>query len=183
MTDKNKALTIKILKGLGIGVLFTAVSILNPQFPYVALKAYLKTRSSKKYTDKQLYDTIKYLKRKKFIAYSNGKFIITKVGHKHLEAALTQKLTIEKVKWDKKWRFVSFDIPEEQKNARFVFRRRLAELGFYNFQRSLFVIPYPCQKTISTLIKTLKIEPHVHVFTAERFPNDSRLARFYSLGI
>jgi hypothetical protein len=181
MNEKHKEIASKILKIIGIGSLVVASSLLNPQFPYEVLKDYLKKEYKKQYTQKQLENAIRYLKQKRFIAYTNGEFSVTEIGRERLELAMSKELVITKIKWDHKWRFVTFDIPEEMKSARFTFRRRLKELGFYNFQRSLFVNPYPCEQEITTLTEILQITPHVHIFVAERFTHDTKLARHFSL--
>jgi len=54
-------------------------------------------------------------------------------------------------KWDGKWRIVIFDIPEERKKIRDSFRSHLKRLGFHEFQKSVFAIPYPCEDEITIL--------------------------------
>jgi hypothetical protein len=181
MNNNHKQIAVKVLKIFGYGVLFAAASFLNPKFPYLVLKGYLKSKYNEKYSIEELRNTINYLKRKKFIAYTNGKFTITRVGRKHLEIALAKEFKIKKIKWDEKWRFVTFDIPEDLKHARLAFSYKLKELGFYNFQRSLFVLPFPCEKEIKMLTDLLGITPHVHLLTCSRFKGDERLHKHFVL--
>ncbi len=49
------------------------------------------------------------------------------------------------------WRIVLFDIPEDAKIKREVLRGKLKELGFTMIQRSVWVIPYPCEDDINML--------------------------------
>lgn len=178
---RESRLGLKILKVVGLGVFLLAVSVIAPQFPYIALRAALKKKFGRDYRRSKLINAVSYLKRKKFIAYANGKYSITPIGRERLAEAEITELRIEKQKWDGKWRFVSFDVPEPQRPARLAFGRKLKQVGFYNFQRSLFVIPYPCEKEVQALSRLLKIEPHVHIFRAERFSNDRKLRKIFSL--
>jgi len=61
--------------------------------------------------------------------------------------------------WDKKWRMINFDIPEESRNTRNRIRYSLKQLGFKNLQRSLWVSPLPVDKFIDNLRKELD-DPH-----------------------
>jgi hypothetical protein len=56
-------------------------------------------------------------------------------------------------KWDRKWRLLSFDIPEKRKIVREALRGKLKELGFHPFQKSIWIYPYNCAPEIE-LLKT-----------------------------
>jgi len=181
-SNKNKEIAYKVLKIAGMGVLFTVVSILAPKFPYLVLKEYLKKCFREDYKDRQLRNSIKYLKRKNFIAFKNKRFILTKLGRKYLKRRYVfTELEIKKVPWDNKWRIVSFDIPKEQTPASSALRDKLKELGFFHFQRSVFIIPYPCEKEIEELTEELGISEHVHILVADRFKNDKVIVRKFKL--
>src|SRR3989344_8123770 len=47
-------------------------------------------------------------------------------------------------RWDDKWRIVMFDVPEPIKKVRDSLRMHFKSMGFYEFQKSVFVHPYPC---------------------------------------
>lgn len=177
----NEHLSVYLLKLVGLGSLFLLVSILSPQLPYLVIKALLKKRFGAKYNNKQIGHSIRYLKRKKFIALENksGKIqmVLTKLGLKHLQNADLDMIKIAPHAWDAKWRIVMFDIPEEHKPARHVFRRKLKELGFVHFQRSVFLLPFKCEKEIYELAEHLSISSYVHILSADRFPNDKSLLK------
>lgn len=182
MNKKREAgLSLKILRVVGLGTVLVAASIIAPRFPYAILSAALKKKFGRGYAFRKLSNSVNYLKRNHFIAYSNGRYAITPIGRKRLAETEMKELKIEKQAWDSKWRLISFDIPELQKPARTLFRRKLKQMGFYNFQRSLFVLPYPCEKEICLLTDWLKITPHVHIFVAERFRNDKKLRKAFNL--
>ncbi len=64
-------------------------------------------------------------------------------------------LKLIKKPWDKKWRFVVFDIPQKNKTARDLIRRRLKEWDFKFFQRSVWFSPLPLTDKIRQLDKQI----------------------------
>ncbi|MBI4049734.1 MAG: CRISPR-associated endonuclease Cas2 [Candidatus Doudnabacteria bacterium] len=185
MKESQKFLALQILKLIGVGALFTAATVLSPTFLYQVLKQYLQYKFKKPYNREQIRKAVDYLKRKKFIAYpanaKNSYFYLTKAGRRRLLQLKIQELSIEKVAWDKRWRLVTFDIPETDTRQRFQFRRKLKELGFFHFQRSVFILPYPCEKQINLISEHLNIQPYVHVLTTERFTADKDLVKHFML--
>lgn len=181
----NEHLSVYLLKLAGLGSLFLLVSILSPQLPYLVIKALIKKQFGAKYDNKQIGNSLRYLKRKKFIAFENKsdkmRIVLTKLGLKHLQNADLNLIKITPHAWDGKWRIVMFDIPEEHKPARHVFRRKLKELGFVHFQRSVFLLPFKCEKEISELAVWLSINSYVHILSADRFPNDKLLLKRFQI--
>ncbi|EKD56593.1 MAG: repressor in the phenylacetic acid catabolic pathway [uncultured bacterium] len=53
--------------------------------------------------------------------------------------------------WDKKWRMVIFDIPEEKKSIRDTIRQKLKQMGLFQLQKSVFVYPFECKELIISL--------------------------------
>lgn len=172
---------------VGLGVGFTVASILSPTFLLQAMKGYLKYKYDEakfhEYLDKQrIQRSIRYLKRKHFIAFpGKGRFTITKKGVQRLARINVDNIAIKRVPWDGKWRIVTFDIPEEKEGKREYFRRRLKEMGFYHFQRSVFMIPYPCEEEIDQITEALDIESNVHVIVAYPFEGDGELRKHFYL--
>lgn len=134
-------------------------------------------------TAHHIQKSLHYLKRKNFIAFpGKGRFTITAKGKARLSKIKLDKIKVVKPgKWDGKWRLLTFDIPEEKTRLRDYFRKRLKEIGFYHFQRSVFVIPYPCKEEIDMMCDDLGIMPNVHLITAERFEGDEDLVKKYNL--
>lgn len=78
-------------------------------------------------------------------------------------------LSLQKKKWDKKWRFVIFDIQEVNKNARDGLRKKLKELGFGMIQKSVFISPHDVIKDLLEFIENLKLSESVYAFEASAF--------------
>lgn len=73
----------------------------------------------------------------------------------------------EKKEWDGKWRIVLFDIPEQKRIVRNLFRRRLKEWGFKNLQQSVWVTQRNITDRLKILIHDLKVEDWVAVIESD----------------
>jgi len=85
------------------------------------------------------------------------------------------------VKWDKKWRLVLFDIPENRKKARDILRFRLKKMGFCEFQKSVFISPYPCEDEVEYVSKIYNIRKFVRFIIAHSIDNELVFKKFFSL--
>ncbi|MCL4359947.1 hypothetical protein M1555_01670 [Patescibacteria group bacterium] len=107
---------------------------------------------------------------------------ITKHG---MERALTFKLDSLSLRkpthWDKKWRIVIFDIPEESKQIRDIFRKRLRQLNLYQLQKSVYVSPYQCFDEIEFLRELYGVPMRVRYILAERIEDDRMLLQYFGL--
>ncbi|OGF82849.1 hypothetical protein A3B18_02110 [Candidatus Giovannonibacteria bacterium RIFCSPLOWO2_01_FULL_46_13] len=81
------------------------------------------------------------------------------------------KLSRQK-RWDRKWRMVLFDIQESKKKTRDALRRKLKEIGFLEFQKSVFVYPYPCRDEINFIINFFDVAEFVYYLETEISPDD-----------
>ena len=83
-------------------------------------------------------------------------------------------------RWDGKWRLVIFDIPETKRRVRDALRRKLKELGFLEFQKSVFVHPYRCTDEIHFVVNFFDAEEHVYTVEAPIHP-DGKLRKKFGL--
>ncbi|KKQ90855.1 MAG: Transcriptional regulator, PaaX family [Berkelbacteria bacterium GW2011_GWA1_39_10] len=106
-------------------------------------------------------------------------------GQKLLKRHITQDLEIHfPEKWDKKWRIVIFDIPNDKKVKREILRTKLESLGFLKLQESVYVFPFDCLAEIQLLKNLCFIEPYVQYMVVERIETEINLMKkFYDLGI
>lgn len=81
--------------------------------------------------------------------------------------------------WDKVWRIVTFDIPEEKRDARDSLRRRLLNLGFFELQKSVLVHPFECRDEIDFLVELGDIRPYVRYIRAHHIDNEQHLKKFF----
>ena len=69
-------------------------------------------------------------------------------------------------KWDGLWYLVMFDVPEEKKMARRAVNFALKKLGCVQYQKSVFITPYPCKKEIDFVGDAFDIRKHIRVVVA-----------------
>lgn len=85
-------------------------------------------------------------------------------------------------KWDEKWRLVMFDVPESKRTTREVLRRKLKDLGFASFQKSVWIHPFPCKAEINILRDSFGLDSeNLILLEAAAFPEDESLRNFFKL--
>lgn len=110
---------------------------------------------------------------------------LTAKGKKYLKRYLAGELIIKKPAiWDKKWRLVIFDIPNDKKAERDVIRRKLERLGFLKLQESVYVFPFECLNEINLIKGLYFLSPYIQYIVAERVETEMNLLKeFYDRGI
>jgi len=78
----------------------------------------------------------------------------------------------KKEKWDGKWRMVTFDIPNKYKKGRDALRYRLRLGGFYEFQKSLFLYPYNCEREIRDFVDLFRLKGYVSFALIDSIDNE-----------
>jgi DNA-binding transcriptional regulator PaaX len=140
----------------------------------------------KRLNDKKVNAQIRALYRSKLLdlkEHSDGTFTMTLTGKGKMQVLHYRfaGLTIQKQKWDGKWRVVVFDIPEEQRKARDALRWKLKGLGFCELQKSVFVFPYECHNEIDFVIEFFDVRPFVRYGVLESIDNDLNLRKIFRL--
>ena len=69
--------------------------------------------------------------------------------------------------WDGKWRIVMFDISEEKKIARRAVNHALKKLGCVQYQKSVFIIPFPCKTEIDFVGECFSVRNIIMLVLAE----------------
>lgn len=124
----------------------------------------------KEYSRNSINIALKRLERKGFIQKGIMEdeicYRLTKLGdERQKQKENKEKLTnIKSTKWDKLWRVVMFDIPEENKRVRHVLRKTLKILGFWPLQKSVWISKNNCTNELEKQIKELKLDQFVLVF-------------------
>jgi len=168
---------------LGLGASVAAISIFA--LPGLAqLVALLDKDGTKR--GKQLGQAVLYLKKKKYITVEthNGKevLVLTEGGKKKYQQFSFEDFTLPKAKkWDKRFRFVMFDVPKGKYRARQLFAWKLTDLGFMQYQRSVYVYPHECKKEMEYLAGYLGLSKHVQYLLVGDFTDKEKMKRFFSL--
>jgi len=126
------------------------------------------------------------LKKNKYIrTYNkNGEVMleITKKGIKLVKKYNFEGLELKReIKWDKNWRMVMFDIPENKSSARKALRRKLNQLGFFKYQKSVFIYPHSCKDEIDFISSYFGVGDFVDYVVAKRINNDSKIRKIFNL--
>lgn len=140
----------------------------------------------KEYKTRSAYQALRRLKEKRLVEIKETEketFIsITENGKKRLLKYNFDEMTIKRPKhWDKKWRIVSFDIPEKRRIAREALRNKLQDLGFIMLQKSLFVFPFPCKDEIDFITEIFQTQKYVIYFEATSINVENKLRLNFGL--
>lgn len=88
-----------------------------------------------------------------------------------------EDLTLSEPKvWDGKWRIVIFDIPEQKRLVRDLFRRNLKKWGFKYLQKSVWISKRDVFEKLSIYVKDLGIERWVTVIEADKLSQEPILS-------
>jgi phenylacetic acid degradation operon negative regulatory protein len=131
----------------------------------------------------KVYGNFKNLKRRGLVSrLSDGGYKFTKNGARWFEASKLKYLELGKGKWDKKWRIVIFDIPQEMHNQRNWLRKKLKSLGFYMLQKSVFVFPYSCEEELGYVCGRLGVGDYVDIIVADSIGSqEEEVKKFFKL--
>lgn len=164
-----------IIKNIASGLLLGAALLVPGILP--ALKPLFK--NNKRYNIRR---AIQSLESKNIIILGGEQVLLTKKGQEILAKINIEEIEIKKPEeWDKIWRFVAYDIPDDYKKQRDYFRYKLKNLGFAKIQKSLWLYPYECREEIAVLAQSLKLSPYIIYLTTDYIPQQDRMMRKFNL--
>ncbi len=164
-----------------MGIAFLAVGLGN------AVQVFSMFKKSKKYSQKQIKSAMTNLSRYKYIEYISDKNGVTTVritakGTTKLKSFAIDLVQIpEPKKWDGKWHMVMFDLPIRYSKAREVLRYKLKQLGFIQFQKSVWIYPYPCMDEILFISDYYKVGKYVEILEVSQILRDQKLKKYFGL--
>lgn len=165
----------EVLKIIAIGGAI-GISMVLPQAP-IAFS--FISKEWKKYKSRDLGHVVRRFIKQEVVSISerNGKQIIklTEKGKQRLLEYDFDKLELIARKRDGFFRVIIFDIPEDKKKNREVFRRKLQELGFIRMQDSVFVSAFPCKDEIDFICNYLNISKYVTMFSINKVERGEEL--------
>lgn len=135
------------------------------------------------YRQRESKQTLFGLRRYNFIRRTKSdKYELTKKGENKLQYILIDEVVIKPPrKWDGKWRLVMYDLPLRFKNARNAFRWKLKDMGFYQFQKSAWIYPYPCEKELLFVADFYGVRKHIEILEITKLLNDKKLKAHFGL--
>ena len=141
----------------------------------------------KNFDERFLKRSIKALYESKVIKCKENKdgiitLVLSDEGKKRAISYNIDNIEIKKPKrWDGKWRFVLFDVPERKRVIRNALRHHLKTIGFFEFQKSVFVQPYDCVDEIDYIIEMNEAREFVRFIVADSVDNELHLKKFFNL--
>ena len=162
-------------------------SFFLPNTPQM-LKPLIKWRKNwDKIDRRRIYEAIRRLNQKRLVELmekGDGLFIkITDNGKQLIKNFDYDNLQLPKAKkWDNKWRFIIFDIPNDKRRERQAFSTKLKEIGFYPLQESVFIYPYDCRDEIDFVCEFLSIGRYTNYCLVESLDKrEGDLRRIFGL--
>ncbi len=150
---------------LGIGLLTTAVVAPNA----LQLFKYFTPKNNRdRWKIKQTFIRLEnngFVKKK--ITKGEDYYTLTLLGDKRAKRYKLDSMKIKsQKKWDGLWRVVMFDVPEDKKQARRAINLVLKKLGCVQYQKSVFISPFPCVKEIDFIGECFDARKYLRVITA-----------------
>lgn len=133
-----------------------------------------------------VYNSFSRLKKKGYLtsSYVKGRVVYRLAEPIRKQLAALQKVRLRDAQaktWDGRWRLVSFDIPEKQKNHRDVLRRRLKRLGLVHFQHSIWLTPYKLAEDFYEIIEECGLKDCVLIIESDRLPQEPKWIKNFKL--
>ncbi len=126
---------------------------------------------------------MKELEEEGFLVRKDDEFFITPRGKQRARKLKIYAPVKMPEKWDGKWYFAIFDIPEDKRDRRDILRSVLKRKGFIRLQNSVFVAPYADFGELNLIRHELSIEKYVNFLVAEsaETDDDSLLRKKFNL--
>jgi CRISPR-associated endonuclease Cas2 len=83
--------------------------------------------------------------------------------------------------WNGKWFLVFFDVPETQRNKRDYLRRYLIKLGFYQYQKSVYLFPYECEREVELIKRIVEGAKYMKYIIAEKIEDEAKAKEYFKL--
>lgn len=133
--------------------------------------------------DKEYNSAFQGLCRHEYIKKINeNQFLITPKAVRKIKFSRI-KQNWKKGEWDGLWRIIAFDIPEDKKHERNIFRSVIKRKGFIGIQNSVFIAPFADFEALAELREELGIEKYVSFFLSKTYKtdDDSNLRKRFDL--
>ncbi len=153
-----------------------------------SLQDLLKSIKTYQEKNKKLLRVLKTLEKKEILDLQEkeGKVLVYLKNENHpkiIEYSIKSLLEFKKKnkQWNGKWFLVFFDVPEAQRNKRNYLRKFLIELGFYQYQKSVYLFPYECEKEVDLIKKIVEGAKYMKYIIAEKIEDETRVKIYFNL--
>ncbi|MEK7569114.1 MAG: hypothetical protein AAB497_03305 [Patescibacteria group bacterium] len=109
-------------------------------------------------------------------------YVLTQTGKERAMRYELKSMVIKRQKkWDGLWRIVMFDIPENKKPARRAIGYAIQKLGCLQYQKSVFITPYPCEEEIDFAGECFGVRKHIRIITAKDVENIDSFKKHFNI--
>ena len=122
-------------------------------FSYKQIYGFVPRKFRKSYFYTRTYELLKTEHIEKIIKNNKPFLRLTNLGRKKIIRDVPI-LAFQRKKWDRKWRIVIFDIQEKQRKKRDALRVKLKELGFGQWQKSVYISPHDFGRDMREFLKS-----------------------------
>lgn len=177
----------ELLKEILIGIgLLGAIVLVGAMAPNV-FGVLHKRKFTKRNYDTKFKKTVHYLKNRKLIIVKENTDGSTRVelsekGKRRVVDFNLDELKIKPMKkWDGKWRFAMFDIPDKFKKKANAFREKIKELGLYQYQKSVWIHSYPMENEIDFIAQTFEVRHFVKLGEINLMEGETKVKKRFKL--
>lgn len=149
--------------------------------PLRRLYAKLDKHDAELRTAQEAKRLVRYMKSQGYMTgnYEHGLQLTKKARDRLVQREKEQLMVTPQHIWDKRWRIIIYDIPNEKSAARQELHYRLRRYGCFHLQRSVLITPFPCFDDIALLASEMNVETFITYFETDMLANDTPLiARF-----
>lgn len=168
-------------RGIFVKLILDCLDLDIPLIPLESPYDFLKRKNQ--INRKQYRETISKLKNRgviKIIKAKNKEFL--QLTRKGKLKALLEKANVKPVEvWDRKWRLLTFDIPEDFHLERDRFRALLKTHYFVKLQASVFISPYSLNRNAIEYLNQTGIIRYVRIMRVDEMDNDKDLRKKFKL--
>ncbi len=160
------------------------IAMTSPYFVSNLLRTFPRANRYKKHSMENLFYRLKKEGSIAIEKKNNQIYIsLTEKGRRKAGRFQINALHIPKQKhWDKKWRIVIFDIPDNHRVKREALRGLLKRLKFYQLQKSVWIHPYDCRDETQLLYTFFGFtRKELRLIIAENIGEDEYLQKMFQL--
>ncbi len=188
---KPRQLLLAILEVIGLTLISGGGTFVRPTLPIAvkAIIALLKEAKRLEVEEKKVKRVLDNLEKKEILNIEekdNTLFvhILDKDNPTIIKYSIQALLDYKKKKkqWNGKWFLVFFDVPELQRNKRNYLRKFLVKLGFYRYQKSVYLFPYECEEEVKLIKRIVEGANYMKYIIAEKIEDEEEAKQFFSLG-
>lgn len=164
-------------------------SPLRPVLP-MSIKAIFTAIKNTEWSDtpeKKIIRTLKGLEKTGILYISENEDQLTVTlnnkNNKVIQYSIKSLLDFKKKQkqWNGKWFMVFFDVPEIQRNKRDYLRRYLIKLGFFPYQKSVYIFPYECEEEIKLIKTIVEGAKYMKYIVAEKIEDEVIVKHYFGL--